>query len=63
MYGNYYKRLRKKNFLTQECVADIVGISRHSLSKYENHDTDMPITVAIKLNILFGIDDIDSLIR
>ena len=59
MNGTYYKKLRLDNRLTQEDVARYIGISRHSLSKYEMPESDMPVTVLFKLNIFFDVDDSD----
>ncbi|MCH5212224.1 MAG: helix-turn-helix transcriptional regulator [Oscillospiraceae bacterium] len=56
MDGTYYKRLRHKHNLTQEKLARLLGISRHSLSKYEMPNSDMPVTVLFKLNIFFDVD-------
>lgn len=56
MNGTYYKKLRLDNSLTQEYVARHLGISRHSLSKYEMQDSDMPVTVLFKLHIFFDVD-------
>ena len=39
--------------LSQTEVANEVGISRYTLAKYETGQSDIPITIAIKLNILF----------
>ena len=61
MNGTYYKKLRLDKSLTQEEVASRIGISRHSLSKYEMQDSDMPVTVLFKLNIFFDVDVSDMI--
>ena len=57
MDGTYYKKLRLERSLTQEQVAKHLRISRHSLSKYEMPDSDMPVTILFKLNIFFDVDE------
>ena len=56
MDGTNYKRLRLKNSLTQDELAKLLKISRHSLSKYEMPDSDMPVTVLFKLSIFFDVE-------
>ena len=63
MNGRYYKLLRKKYAMTQDDVAMLIGISRHSLSTYEQEHSDMPVTVALRLNKLYGINGDDAMLR
>ncbi len=63
MNGKYYRMQRKRRDLTQADVADMIGISRHSLSTYEKERSDMPVTVALKLNKLYGMDGDEYILR
>lgn len=55
-YGLKLKLNREKMGLTQEEVADKIGISRKSLSNYENEITPIPLTVFIRLAELYQFD-------
>ena len=59
MTGKNYKSMRYKNYMTQEFVANTIGISRFSLSAYESDMVDIPLSESIKLNKLYNIDEAD----
>ncbi len=63
MNGKYYRILRNDLNLTQAYVSQLIGVSRHSLSKYEKRETDMPLTVALKLNELYNIEENSELYK
>lgn len=61
--GAAIKRLRTEKGITQEALADYVGVSFQAVSKWET-DTTMPdITLLPKLAVFFGvsIDDLFSI--
>lgn len=57
MYGKDYKYLRFKYYISQDVAARIAGISRHTLSIYEAGRSEVPLTVALKLNKLFDLTE------
>lgn len=62
--GYYYYKLaiyRKKLGLTQAEAADMLGISRNALAKYETGKNDIPLTVFVKMSELYGFDTLDIL--
>ncbi|MBQ3125420.1 MAG: helix-turn-helix transcriptional regulator [Clostridia bacterium] len=59
MTGRDLKYIRFRHSMTQEYVASIVGISRFTLSSYEAGRTGIPITVSLKLNKLYNLDEDD----
>lgn len=54
--GLIFKRNRLRYCLTSQQAAKLLGISKGSLLKYERSQTDMPVTVAMKMIILYNID-------
>ena len=61
-FGSNIKILRKRRRLSQEHVAEQLGVKRTSLSGYENGSVQPPFEVLIKVseyfiisNVLFGI--------
>ncbi len=65
MTGKDLKYIRFRNSMTQEYVASMVGISRFTLSSYEAGRTGVPITVSLKLNKLYRLneDDVEKYMR
>lgn len=57
MIGKDLKYMRFRRSMTQEYVANTIGISRFALSGYESGRTCVPLTVAIKLNKLYDLDE------
>ncbi len=57
MTGKDYKSIRFRHYITQEFAAKMVGISRFTLSAYEANKTSIPLTVSIKLNKLYNMDE------
>lgn len=56
------KMFRKQNGLTQEDVAEKIGVSRQAVAKWERGDTMPDIECCIKLADLFGTT-VDMLVR
>lgn len=59
MTGKDYKHIRFRHCMTQEYAANMVGISRFTLSSYEADRTEIPITVSIRLNKLYNLNAAD----
>lgn len=65
------KLLRTKNKLSQQQLADIIGVTQQSINKYENHKIEPDIQTLIKLaeyfntsvDYLVGHTDIDHVIE
>lgn len=53
--------LRQKNGMSQQQLADVLGISQQSVNKYENHNIEPDITTLITLANYFGVS-VDFLI-
>lgn len=49
------KRLRKAQKLSQERLAEAIGISYSAYRRYESGERDMPLTVAVRLADLFQV--------
>lgn len=52
-----FRRLRNDSRLTQETAAELLGISRHTLSNYERCYSDIPIITALKMDGLYKKKD------
>ena len=65
------KKLRLRKGLSQQRLADIIGVSRQSVNKYENHSIEPDIDTLISLanffhtsvDYLVGHTDIDHIIE
>ena len=57
MLGKDFKYIRFKKFMTQEYVAEMIGISRFALSWYEQERSEMPITTVLRLIRLYNISN------
>ncbi|MCA6387345.1 MAG: helix-turn-helix transcriptional regulator [Cytophagales bacterium] len=57
--GNNIKALRIKLDLTQEMLADYLGISRGEMNYYENGTRPMPSNLVTKAAELFSVDEYD----
>lgn len=53
--GNKIMTLRKKNNLSQEDLAEKVGVTRQTISKWELEETTPDINQAKKLSMIFNI--------
>lgn len=60
--GNYLKELRTKRNLSQEKLSEELGISRQSISKWEQGNSAPDIDNIIKLSEFFGVSA-DSIIK
>lgn len=47
--------LRKSRGITQQQLADLSGVDRSSISRYENGDVEIPITQAMRLCDALGM--------
>ncbi len=54
--GNNLKVLREANRLTQEKVADFLGVKRSTYSNYESGEREAPIEVLESASKLFGCE-------
>jgi predicted transcriptional regulator/transcriptional regulator with XRE-family HTH domain len=54
--GVRLKRLREENVLTQQALADALGISLSYLNQIENNQRPLTVPVLLKLNAAFGAD-------
>jgi len=61
LLGNILKKLRKNAKLSQQQLADILGIDRSTYSYYELNKSNPPIAMLIKIAKIFGIT-VDELI-
>ncbi len=59
---NNLKLFRKKSGLTQEQLAEQVGVSRQAIAKWENGDALPDIDNLVALADIYGVT-IDSLVR
>ena len=60
--GNKIMILRKKNNLSQEVLAEKVGVTRQTISKWELEETAPDINQAKKLSMIFIIS-LDELVN
>ena len=65
------KLLRNKYGISQQKLADVIGVSQQSINKYENHDVEPDIYTMIRLakffntsvDYLIGNTDVDCIIE
>lgn len=50
------KAIRKRLGLTQETVADVLGIARQTYVDYETKEAEIPLTTLEKLSDFFGVE-------
>ena len=55
------KLLRSENNISQQQLADVVGVSQQSINKYENHTVEPDIETLIKISDFFSVS-VDFLI-
>lgn len=48
------KRLRQENQISQQNLADEIGVSQQSINQYENHDIEPDISTLIKIADFFN---------
>lgn len=53
---NYIAKWRKGSGLSQYDVAALIGVSQSSISRYEQGERPPPLTVALGLYIVFGVE-------
>jgi transcriptional regulator with XRE-family HTH domain len=61
-FNEKLRKLRKEKGLSQEELADIIGVSRQALSKWESGSSYPEMEKLIALSGLFGVT-IDSLVK
>ena len=49
------KELRTKKGLSQQALAEVIGISQQSINKYENHDIEPDYAVLTQFAAYFGV--------
>lgn len=57
--GLKLEQLRRENGYTREEVAELLGISKNTVSNYEGNRTPIPLSVMIKLSRLYDFDVFD----
>ncbi len=57
--GNNIKRFRERLDLSQEMLANYLGLTHAAISQYENGHRVVPSDVILKIAGLFGIDGYD----
>ena len=62
MFSEKLKKLRRKNGITQEDLAKIIGLDRSSIGKYESSNVLPSPDVLIKMAEIFNVS-VDYLIR
>lgn len=62
MFVNQLKLMRTRKGFTQEQVAELVGVSRQAVAKWEKGETLPDIESCIRLSDLYGIP-LDALVR
>ena len=60
MIGKNIKALRKKNQLTQPEFAKLIGVSRNSLSRYENGTSSISIELIDKISQTLNVSYVDD---
>lgn len=60
-YGKNIERARKKANMTQEAVAERIGVSRVMISRIENNTRDPSVKLLVAIAKLFGCT-VDELI-
>ncbi|MBP3442649.1 MAG: helix-turn-helix domain-containing protein [Clostridia bacterium] len=53
--ANKLRKLRKDFCMTQDQIADILGMSRTSFSKYENGAANPPLNVLRKISAIYNV--------
>ena len=53
MFGDRLKQLRKEKKLSQEEFANIIGVSRYTITKYETGEREPDIKTIIKIALLY----------
>lgn len=53
-YCRIIKELRMENRLTQENIAEVLGISRAAYCRYENGSRELPLALLVRLADIFN---------
>lgn len=59
MLGLKIKMLRRRANLTQKEAARLLGIARSTLIKYEKTHSNIPLSVFVKIIVIYKLDDKD----
>lgn len=62
IFGSKLKELRKEEKLTQEELAEKMGVSKTTIVNYENGNRKVPLEVVVKLANYFNVP-VDSLLN
>ena len=54
--GAFLKELRNHNNLTQEQIAEKLGVSQRSVSRWENGNTMPELGVLVELSVFYDVD-------
>ena len=60
--GKEMERLRIAKGYTKEALAERIGVKVSKIDMLERGETDLPITVFLKLCVALGVEDLDDLI-
>ena len=55
-FGQRLKKVRKERGITQKTLADIVGTTRETISKYELDEREPPLSKAVSLSRALNIN-------
>ena len=55
LHISYLRHLRRKNHITMTEAAQRLGISKATLSRYENAETEVKASVLLKMADLYGV--------
>ena len=55
MIGRYLKELRKKKGLSQQDLANLLNVSKQTVSNWENDNIQPSIEMLVRLSKIFGV--------
>ncbi len=55
LHVSYLRHLRRQNHITMAEAARKIGISKATLSRYENAETEVKASVLLKMADLYGV--------
>jgi len=56
MYFNKLKEIREERKMTQQSIADLIGVSRSSYVNWENNVVMLPLNIADKLSVILNVN-------